>query len=500
MLARCSLCPCTRGRSPVLPSGPSQPCRIAAIGEAPARHEDAKGIPFVGQTGMELDGQYLPLAGLDRSEVPICNSVYCSQPNYRNPTPEEALCCSSKHLPDFLNRTQPEILLVMGAVACSLFPNINLNIHHGIPLFRSFGSWSGIVFPTFHPAAGLRSSQYMILIRSDMRALKSLLSSSNLSLAVSSRIDPHPSPDYNTLHTVKDLYSYLHSHPYFELSTDTESRPDSSPFCLTFSHTHGTARLIYASNTTVLSEFFSYIVKYRPLLSLHSYLHDTSVYEQLGHTIAPYRFLDTMVQAFELCLGGGGDEEESGGRGSLSLKILAYRHLNMAMTSFSDTVVPYAIPHVLSWISAAELAIEQPDEEPLCECGHSQHMHAARGKSGRKTGSCLSVNSAPNSAADICGCLKWKKVDPPKKDKETGLLVRKLRSLSKAIKDSQDVDPWDRLKGWYDWERELLEMVVGPVPVPDVALVPADVLQYYACRDSDATLRLRKFLNSYKQE
>ena len=81
-------------------------------------------------------------------------------------------------------------------------------------------------------------------------------------------------------------------------------------------------------------------------------LHDSEVFDALRLPTEP--FLDTMVRAYNLCLGGGGDDEDEGesraGRGSLSLKVLAYRHCNMHMTSFKDTVYPHSLPHVLTWL------------------------------------------------------------------------------------------------------------------------------------------------------
>jgi len=59
-------CPdCPRTRKPVPWHGPFD-AEIVVIGEAPGKQENNFGRPFVGKTGMELDDQYLPLAGLTR--------------------------------------------------------------------------------------------------------------------------------------------------------------------------------------------------------------------------------------------------------------------------------------------------------------------------------------------------------------------------------------------------------------------------------------------------
>ncbi|MDA4120373.1 MAG: uracil-DNA glycosylase, partial [Thaumarchaeota archaeon] len=382
-MTRCKICPCTRNRSPVLPSGPS-PCRLLFIGEGPARHEDALGIPFVGDSGKEENEHYLPLAGLDRDSVAFCNAVYCSQPTYRNPTDKEAAICSSRHLPALLDRVRPEIIVPMGAVACSLFPSININIHHGRPQVGKYADWEGIVFPTYHPAAGLRSTAYMIPLRQDMKDLKELLRKIDEG-SFEWPSDPYPNVDYRVARNGLDLMSYMIEDRLFELPTDTETLPDGSPYCLTISHTPGTGRLIYARDLHTIRHYSGLIRSLDPMLLFHNYLFDANPYGEMGIPILPGRFLDTMVRAYELCLGGGGDEDDSGGRGSLGLKTLAYRHLNMPMRSFKDTVLPHVLPKVLDWLSASSYLMAPDKRPPTCQCLHPSSSHEPRGKTQRHT-------------------------------------------------------------------------------------------------------------------
>jgi len=169
----CPLCP--RIRRPVLPAGPA-PCRILFLGERPSYDEDAQGIPFVGYTGKEFRQTYLPLADLTPSQVCIANAVWCSAADYSNPTPDETLSCSSVHFGPLLARVRPVIVIPMGAVACSLFPGVNVNRDHGIALPGKWGTvWEGVLFPTYHPSAGLHSTGYMIPLMNDFVALGRLL-------------------------------------------------------------------------------------------------------------------------------------------------------------------------------------------------------------------------------------------------------------------------------------------------------------------------------------
>jgi uracil-DNA glycosylase len=171
-MTRCSRC--ANHRPPVLPSGPS-PCRLLLIGERPSYREDELGECFVGKTGAELENTYLPILGLPRSAIHICNSVYCSAYDYANPEPADALACMNVHLGPLLQIVEPEIIVPMGAIACSLWPEINLNLDHGLPMVGRWGAWSGVLWPSFHPSAGLHSTSYMIPLQADFHNLRKFL-------------------------------------------------------------------------------------------------------------------------------------------------------------------------------------------------------------------------------------------------------------------------------------------------------------------------------------
>jgi hypothetical protein len=241
------------------------------------------------------------------------------------------------------------------------------------------------------------------------------------------------------------------------VAIDTENLPDGTPYCLTYSFYPGMARLIYANDKPTLTKFFEYLTKHRPLIHLHNYLHDVEILHKMGLDIPHTRFLDTMVRAYELGIGGGGggDGEDSGGRGSLSLKILAYRHLHMHMTTFKDTVMPFTLPRVISWLKEG-----------------------------------LELTYQPKSTKHF------------KRDVEQGRLYLKIANLLESLMENKMVggklvDPWDRVSGWHPWEQELLLYTLGSIPVLDISTIPESALLPYACSDADATLRLAHFLSSY---
>jgi uracil-DNA glycosylase family 4 len=458
-------------------------------------------MPFVGPTGEELTTVYIPLTGLSRDDFHIANVRMCSFRDYHNPTDEDAMSCANAHLSTLLREVKPEIIVPMGAVACSIFDNINLNMHHGILQPGKWGAWSGWIFPTFHPTAGMRTTSYMIPLMSDFKRLGEILADD---ATIQPRVIPtdtyEGSEDYQVIRTSNELIDYTDSQSIMfdpviglPLSEDTESLPDGSPFCMTFSLTPGTGRLIYARETSLLADYSALVTELDPLHIFHNYLYDDKPFMEWGIPIR--RFRDTMVMAYNLCLGGGGDDEDTeskAGRGSLSLKVLAYRHLAMAMTSFKDTVYPHSIPHVMKWLQDGRQLVAPGLSliDTRCfNCGHMQQGHGGKTMRGKCT------------QCTCRGFKKWKKAKPTESDKLITLLHRKLNHLILKIEsgaDYRDADPWKLVKGWHDYDRDTLTDLLGPIPAPSIAHVPEPALLNYACRDPDATLRLYNFLLTVK--
>lgn len=503
----CPACPCVPRRSPVLPSGPS-PCRILFLGEAPSRMEDKYSLPFCGPTGEELNNQYFACAGLFRDSVACTNAFLCSKSNYKNPSPEEAYLCSSSYLPSYLSLLRPQIIVPLGAIPCSLFtPKINLTLQHGIPFPGSLFNWSGIVYPCYHPASGLHQTAYMIPLRRDFTRLGEILKELEAG-TFEYPSDPYPFTDYSVIHSSLDLHHYLSKdfditsgfHQLYELATDTESTPSGSPYCLTFSTAPGEGRLIYASRPDLLYDYRSLLQSLNPLFLLHNYLHDSPVYSYLSLPIPPTRFLDTMVRAYELGLGGGGDNDDEGGggaaRGLLSLKALSLRHLHMRMPSFSDTVLPYTLPRLLSYLTRV-IQISQPSPSkispaeilPVCRCGCMQSVHKTGKTTKNRIGECEGCKE----------CWQFMKAPKPKISNTYSLLGRKAKGLVKKLEAGEEgTDAWKTMKGWPEWEVEFMVNELGEPPVLDIRDVPEEGLVEYACRDADATYRLNTFLNRYK--
>src|SRR3954469_18252031 len=81
------------------------------VGEAPGRHEDEQGLPFVGQAGKLLE-KLLGEIGLERGDVFIANVLKCRPPGNRDPQPMEIEACR-----DYLDR---QVELIEPRVICTL--------------------------------------------------------------------------------------------------------------------------------------------------------------------------------------------------------------------------------------------------------------------------------------------------------------------------------------------------------------------------------------------
>lgn len=329
------------------------------------------------------------------------------------------------------------------------------------------------------------------------------MNSRAIALAHTHTLDPYPIEhlDYAICRTESDMTNYLYSgsdgyhdlNPRIVIAEDTESLPDDTPFCLTFSVRPGSGRLIYVRDQLLIDRYRGFLIANRPRQIMHNYNHDSEVFDKLDLPI--HHFTDTMVRAFNLCLGGGGDAEDGesrAGRGLLSLKVLAWRHCRMRMTSFSDTVHPYSVPHAIKWLEQARDLVA-PLPKKMCTCGHGRDRHNDRGKTGKLKGTCT-----------MCGaCVRYKERKALKEEgsKELGLLHTKCNRLITALTNQEldpetntVVDPWKRYKAWHDHDREALEPIIGPMPRPSIAYVPEPVLLHYAVRDADATLRMERYM------
>jgi uracil-DNA glycosylase family 4 len=111
----CTLCKLSRTRKNVVAGEGSSSAKVMLVGEAPGKHEDLEGRPFVGYSGRILDAA-LSKAGIKRSEVFITNVVKCRPPNNRRPQRNELIACMG-HLERQISLVSPKIICILGSTA-----------------------------------------------------------------------------------------------------------------------------------------------------------------------------------------------------------------------------------------------------------------------------------------------------------------------------------------------------------------------------------------------
>ncbi len=427
---RCAACPwaSTGEHNPVPGQGPRD-ARIMLIGEGPGKQESAQGLPFVGKSGRELDETYLPLAGLVREQCYVTNNMKCYPPAGKlKPDNKEhryiADTCAATHLQDEIDRIQPDTVVTMGAWATrTLLGDIDLEMEHGIPV--------GNVFPTYHPAAGLHSPEMMTPLRDDFARLRLLLAD-----ALHLPHDEYPNPDYRII-DYAEVFDAM-GDPTQVLAIDTETAPDRSAFCLTFSSAPGTGYMVLATDRVATSEFAARLSHRQAPILIHNSLFDLPVLRSLGVHV-PWKWLrDTMVSAYHL------------GNVPQGLKALSWRYLGFRQKSFSDLVMPYARAEALTYLrEAAKRDWPKPEVAWVLDKDGFQKPYKAKGIGG------------------------------------------KLKLLFTHLASDPDIDIFERWGNWVaDGSIAVVTRELGPFPIPSVTQVPLDQVVRYACADADVTLRL----------
>ena len=166
---RCRLC---EGRTTVVFSDGNPAGRLMVVGEAPGAHEDATGLPFVGQAGKLLDLMLASVALSRRESVYICNVLKCRPPGNRNPLPDEIEACAPL-LKRQIELVAPEVLLAVGSFASQWLTATT----------KALGKLRGEVYSyqdvplvvTYHPAALLRNPGWSRMVWDDLQLLRQIM-------------------------------------------------------------------------------------------------------------------------------------------------------------------------------------------------------------------------------------------------------------------------------------------------------------------------------------
>ena len=159
----CTSCPLYTEGMPVVGNGPTT-ADVMFIGEAPGETEQRTGIPFSGRAGKLLNNQLLPLAGIERSQVRVTNTVLHRPPNNRDPSPEEISAC--KHWLDIqLELVNPRVVILLGhyAIEAVLGLKAAMKDVNGVFVRKD----DRLYMMSIHPAAALhQASNRKLLVES----------------------------------------------------------------------------------------------------------------------------------------------------------------------------------------------------------------------------------------------------------------------------------------------------------------------------------------------
>lgn len=144
----------------VFGSGNGISSRIMAIGEAPGRNEDERGLPFVGRAGRLLRAVLIAI-GINDLRIYITNILKCRPPDNRFTEDEEPIEKCDRWLRDQIRILEPAVILTIGRHSTERFLPEQVE-EQGITKLagRSFrATYEGEplrIFPVLHPSYVLR--------------------------------------------------------------------------------------------------------------------------------------------------------------------------------------------------------------------------------------------------------------------------------------------------------------------------------------------------------
>lgn len=171
----CQKCPLYKSATNAVPGGPNPDTDIVFIGEAPGYWEDKKGIPFCGRSGNLLN-EMLNEINLERKDVFICNILKHRPPNNRDPKPEEIEACTP-YLKQQLLIIKPKVIITLGRFALNYFiPDAYISKTHGHPYDIKWQGLDLLLYPLYHPAAGLRNGNIKNDLKEDFLKIPDIIS------------------------------------------------------------------------------------------------------------------------------------------------------------------------------------------------------------------------------------------------------------------------------------------------------------------------------------
>lgn len=465
-MSRCPSCPNLHRQ--VHGYGPNN-AKVMVIADRPVAAEDRSGFPIDGPAGAEFDSTYLPLAGLSRDDIYATCAMQCRcERNGQDVQPTESLLhsCAANHLPEEIWNVSPQIIILLGAAACTLggtgAGRIDLELEHGRPRMvadcAGLGGWSGTVVPTYAPAAGIREGRFMIYSLEDWEKL-GLWMRGKLQFP-KTELERH---DYRLLTTKLEVRDYLSCHLDQWPAIDTESDEDKT-WSVQVSFAPGHGAMIRVEDRAALDEFAAGFNHYIGNCIMHHAVHDLDELDQVGIHVQQHR--DTMQELYHL------------GNLPQGLKAAVYRTLGHRMISYMETVVPHSKAVLDAWLCEAMVwASEHRIVEP----------------------------HPPGPGCPTCG--KKHRLDVSKhKPHESEAVLRRI--MGKLQEEGSDYDPWQKPKLQHGEEKPRLlgrpwlpemEQAMRRMPRRSIVHVPIAEAVQYGCSDADWTLRLAGWLEHERE-
>ncbi len=170
LVARCTDCDLSRGRTNAVPGEGAPDAELMFIGEGPGVQEDRQGRPFVGPAGQFLE-ELLGSIGLRRNQVYIANMVKCRPPQNRDPLPAEISACG-KYLERQIELIDPALIVTLGRFSLArFFPGESISRARGRLRERN----GRRIYPIMHPAAALYRQEMRSSIMEDFQRIPGIL-------------------------------------------------------------------------------------------------------------------------------------------------------------------------------------------------------------------------------------------------------------------------------------------------------------------------------------
>jgi DNA polymerase len=174
----CKKCPLYKKTHNSVPGAGDPDANIFFIGEAPGYHEDQQGVPFVGRAGSFLD-KLLASIDLQRENIFITNILKHRPPNNRDPKPEEIKACTP-YLKYQLLTIKPQIVVTLGRFAMNYFvPDVYISKNHGRARRIKWEGLDLLLYPVYHPAAGLRRGSIKEATEKDFKKIPLIIEKMN---------------------------------------------------------------------------------------------------------------------------------------------------------------------------------------------------------------------------------------------------------------------------------------------------------------------------------